>query len=107
MEFLEHGRTRDRGAARWNDPGCYFRPLVTRLIGRSKVALTRPHRHPRLVDLEFELVDFAVEGRGRKADQVLAAQLLRDARERRGQVGGLRQLEVTAAGLIRNLAQVA
>src|SRR4026208_1755210 len=107
MEFLEHGRTGDRSAARGNNPGRYLRSLVTGLVGRREIALARPHGHPKLVHLQFELVDLAVERRRRKSDQILAAEFLRDARERWREVRRLRQLEVTAAGLIRNPAQIA
>ena len=77
------------------------------LVGRREIALTRPDRHARLVHLHVEFVHLAVERDRGEADQVLAAQLLRDAGERRREVRRLGQLEIAAAGFIRNLAQVA
>ena len=84
-----------------------FASLVTALVGRREIALTRPHGHPRLRHPHFELVHLVVQRDRRKPNQVLTAQLLRHARERRREVRGLQQLEVAAAGFVRNLAQVA
>ena len=96
-----------------DDPGwCSFETEsstlpVARLVGRREITPARPHRHPRPLHLHFELVHLAVERDGCKPDQVLTAQLLRDARERRRELRRLQQLEVAAAGLVRDLAQIA
>ena len=49
----------------------------------------------------------AVELLGFEAEHVLAVELLRDARERRRQIGGFLQLEVAAAGFVGQLLQPA
>src|SRR5258705_1692940 len=100
MEFLEHRRRCDRCPARRDDPDRQLRSLIAWLVRRSKVTLARPDGHPRTVNLHFELVDLAVQSGWRKANQVLAAQFLRHARERRRQVLRLLQLEVAATGFI-------
>ncbi len=56
---------------------------------------------PGRVDAYFDLVQLAVERGRREADEVLVPQLVGDLRESGGEVGALRQREVSAAGLRR------
>src|SRR6185437_12312005 len=99
------GRIRVR--SRWpSDPAGSFRSRRRR-AGRRDVALPRAGGHPALLHTHVELVHLAVERLGREAQDVLAVQLLRDARERLAEIGGSLQLEVAAAGLLRKLLQAA
>ena len=50
-------------------------------------------------------MDLAVQHLRREAKQVLAVELLRDARERGSELLGLLQLEVAAAGFLRESLQ--
>src|SRR6185436_4045032 len=88
--------------------GIPVRSLAARkTFGRRDVAPAGPRDHAGLLHPHFELVLLAVERGGIEADRVEAVQLLDDARERRPQVVGLLQLEIAAAGFLRQLLQPA
>src|SRR3954451_21511415 len=78
---------------------------TARLTRCREEALPSPCRHPGLLHPDRELVHFAVRLLGFEAKHVLAVQLLCDPREGVPELARLLQLEVAAAGLVRELSQ--
>src|SRR4029079_8020179 len=81
--------------------------LLRRSIRGGQIALPRPRRHSRLLYAYGELVYAVIELLRREAEHVLTVQLLRDAREGRREVAGFLQLEIAAAGFVRDPLQAA
>src|SRR5436305_3433136 len=77
--------------------------LIISPLGSGKVGLARADRHLRVLDVDVDPMRFAIEHRGRKPQEILVVQLLGHALEGRREIVGVRQLEVTAAGLRRDL----
>src|SRR5215211_5232643 len=73
---------------------------ICRTLRARQVALPCAGQHSRGLQPDFELVHLAIEYLRRKAEDVLAMQLLRDARERRREFVRLLQEEEAAAGLL-------
>src|SRR5688500_5552699 len=76
------------------------RGLSLRAFGRRDVAAPAACLQARPLHTHFEPMHLAVERCGAEAEQVLAAQLLRNAGERRAEVRILLQIEKPAAGLV-------
>src|SRR3954467_2324278 len=74
-------------------------------LARRNVALSRPRLETLGCNLHFDLVDLAVAFGRRKADQVLAVQLVGDLRECRGEVLAKTNLGVSTAGFFSDSCQ--
>src|SRR5512142_2843295 len=69
------------------------------------IALSRAHRRLRSDRADVELVHLAVEHLGREPEHVLMMQFVGDALYGRRDIVGPRQLEISAAGRLRDLRQ--
>src|SRR5437899_3227796 len=76
-----------------------------RLVRARDIAPAGATSHARQFQLQRKLVNATVELRRSEANDVLAMELLRDAREGRGQLARLLQLEISAAGLVGDLLE--